>query len=130
MVMLAINWVITSHGGGIHQWNVTEAQVQYNYRVGSHHHVTCRQDLQSITKVHELRRHNLQSSPPLHQALHPLTNPTRFLLRPTKRSLLPDSAPDSRQYSFLQHLFLHPNLRLPSSIQNLEPPGAWSLLED
>ena len=33
MALMGIFYPIGKHGGGVHQWNTIETDVQYNYRV-------------------------------------------------------------------------------------------------
>ena len=34
MAFLGISFTLGKHGGGVHQWNTTSSDVQYNYQVG------------------------------------------------------------------------------------------------
>ena len=122
MIYMAIQLSIGNHGGGRHQWNITYADVQYNWQV--------RRELETFSilrqpldqsAVFELQLHHLQHFARHDEDLDSIASPPSLPIRPARRMVVAHAIPYCPKYNLLYNLLLHPNLSMFSTEQDLEP---------
>ena len=130
MVFLSVDSSVYKHGGGTHQWDLSNKDVQYIRRVSLSKSCTPNlfmiRHLKSIP-VLQLRGHDLQSSGVFHKNLDYVTYSSCLLLSATRCRLLAYSVTHRDQWNFLHHILFYSNLPVFSTQQDLEPWGSGAL---